>query len=408
MSATPLKNAPKDAEAINHKLLVQAGFIHQEMAGVFSYLNLGSRVLNKIENIIREEMDKIGEEVLMPSLSPKSNWDQTGRLDTVDVLMKTAPANKVAAAKHDAEYILNPTHEEVITPIMAKYNLSYKDLPKAVYQIQTKFRNEPRAKNGLLRTREFRMKDLYSFHIDKEDLGKYYEKSKDSYMEVFRRLGLGDDTYITLASGGDFTKDYSHEFQLRLESGEDVIYLNKETKVAYNKEVAPQDKDNESKYEMFKASEIGNIFPLNTKFSEAFNYFYTDEKGQKRIVYMGSYGIGPSRLMGVIVEKFNDERGIIWPENIAPFKVSLVTLDEKIEESTKIYQTLTEKGVEVLWDDRDLSAGEKFADADLIGNPYRVVVSNRSLQAGGVEFKKRNETASKNVTMEELFKLLNV
>lgn len=407
MSVTPKKTAPKDAEAVNHRLLVQAGFIHQEMAGAYTYLSLGWRVLNKIENIVREEMDKIGEEILMTSLAPTQLWKQTGRLETVDVLMKTVPANVLAAAKNDAEYVLSPTHEEMVTPIVADMNVSYKNLPKAVYQIQTKFRNEPRAKNGLLRCREFRMKDLYSFHVSEESLKEYYEKTKEVYMTVYERLGLKDSTYLTLASGGDFTKDYSHEFQVRVDAGEDTIYLNKETGVAYNKEVAPEDAEDTSKYEVFKACEVGNIFPLNTKFSEAFDYYFTDQNGERKIVYMGSYGIGTSRLIAVLVEKFNDERGIIWPKSVAPYTVHLVTLDNKLEESEKIYKTLNSEGIDVLWDDRDLPAGGKFADADLIGCPFRVLVSERSLLAGGVELKMRNETGSKMTTMEELLTAIN-
>ena len=404
----PVKTPPKDAEAISHKLLVQAGFIDQVMAGVFTFLPLGLRVLTKIENIVREEMDKLGTEILMPSLAPKQLWEKTGRIETVDVLMKTSPANKAAEEKHNAEYILNSTHEELVTPLIMKQNLSYKDLPLAVYQIQTKFRNEPRAKSGIMRTREFRMKDLYSFHTDEADLKRYYEVAKESYKTIYQRLGIGNDTYISLASGGDFTKDYSHEFQTRCESGEDTIYLDKETGIAYNKEVAPTGAEGSDRFEEFRASEVGNIFPLNTKFSEAFDYYYTDKDGGKKIVYMGSYGIGTSRLVGVIVEKFHDEKGIIWPKNVAPFAVSLVSMNDAVEKTSEIYKSLTAAGVEVLWDDRDLSAGVKFADADLIGNPYRVVVGQKSLALGGVELKKRGEDKTQIITVEEIVKRLAV
>ena len=403
----PVKTPPKDAEAISHKLLVQAGFIDQVMAGVFTFLPLGLRVLTKIENIVREEMDKLGTEILMPSLAPKQLWEKTGRIETVDVLMKTSPANKAAEEKHNAEYILNSTHEELVTPLIMKQNLSYKDLPLAVYQIQTKFRNEPRAKSGIMRTREFRMKDLYSFHTDEADLKRYYEVAKESYKTIYQRLGIGNDTYISLASGGDFTKDYSHEFQTRCESGEDTIYLDKETGIAYNKEVAPTGAEGSDRFEEFRASEVGNIFPLNTKFSEAFDYYYTDKDGGKKIVYMGSYGIGTSRLVGVIVEKFHDDKGIIWPENVAPFRVSLISMNDAAEKAAEIYDVLTAAEVEVLWDDRDLSAGVKFADADLIGNPYRVVVGQKSLALGGVELKKRGEEEMEIVAVEEIVKRLS-
>lgn len=407
LAVKPEKTAPKDAEAVNHRLLVQAGFVDQVMAGVFTYLPFGLSVLTKIEDIVRDEMDKIGTEILMPSLSPKQLWETTDRIDSIDVLMKTSPANKVAEMKHNAEYILNSTHEELVTPLIMKQNLSYKDLPLAVYQIQTKFRNEPRAKSGVMRTREFRMKDLYSFHTDEADLKRYYEAAKESYKAVYQRLGIGNDTYVTLASGGDFTKDYSHEFQTRCESGEDIVFLDKETGVAYNKEVAPAGAEGNERYEEFKASEVGNIFPLNTKFSEAFGYFYTDRDGEKKIVYMGSYGIGTSRLMGVLVEKFHDGKGIIWPENVAPFKVSLVSMKETGEKAEEIYEVLTRAGIEVLWDDRDVAPGVKFADADLIGNPYRVVVGSKSLSMGGVELKKRGEEKTEIVPIDEIVARLN-
>lgn len=404
MGVRPERLAPKDAEAVNHKLLVQAGFINQEMAGAYTYLPLGLRVINKIESIVRKHMDRVGTEVLMPALAPKELWKKTGRLDTVDVLMKTTPANEPSKLKNDNEYVISPTHEEMITPLVAKYNGSYKDFPVALYQIQNKFRNEPRAKNGLLRGREFRMKDLYSFHTSMEDFKKYYEEVKDVYMDVYEDLGIKDDTYIALASGGDFTKEYTHEFQVRLESGEDTLYLNKTDGVVYNKEVAPEDCEDTSKYEKFKASEVGNIFPLGTKFTKAFDYMFIDKDGTKKPIYMGSYGIGISRLMGVLVEKYHDDKGIIWPKPVAPFTVHLINFEETREESEEWYTKLNEAGVEVFWDDREESAGVKFANADLIGIPYRLVISKRSLESGGAELKERNKTESLIVTFDELIK----
>ncbi len=406
LAFTPVKTPPKEAESINHRLLVQGAFVDQVMAGVYTFLPFGLRVLVKIENIVREEMDKIGNEVLMPTLEPVENWKQTGRFEKVDVLMKAVPANEAAKNKHDAEYVIGPTHEEIVTPLIKKFNVSYKNLPKAVYQIQTKFRNEPRAKGGIMRTREFRMKDMYSFHTDEADLKRFYEVVKDAYTTICRRMGLGSDTYITLASGGDFTKDYSHEFQTKCGSGEDTIYLNKETGIAYNKEVAPADAGEKDKYEEFKASEVGNIFTLGTKFADDFDYKYTDADGTLRPVWMGCYGIGTSRLLGVIVEKFNDERGIIWPEAVAPFKVSLISFETTGEKAKDIYESLAAAGVEVLWDDRDLSAGVKFADADLIGNPYRLIVSEKSLSSGGVELKRRDEEKSEIIPLDEIVKRL--
>ncbi len=555
------KNA-KEYGSINATFLEKAGFIDKTMAGVYTFLPLGLRVLNKIEDIIRGEMDKIGSELVMPSIVPLELWETTGRLGTVDVLMKAVPANKYALAKNPAEYVLNSTHEDTITPIAKKFYLSYKNFPFAVYQIQTKFRNEPRAKSGLLRCREFRMKDLYSFHTSEEDLKKYYEVAKAAYLNVFDKLGLGKETMIVLASGGDFTKDFSHEFQTRCETGEDMIFLVKKNNLAYNREIAPSkapkvtysDKEmlprkdilgkgivgveelaeflkipvekttktllfenekgeliaaavrggydvNEEKlrkvsdsqklllasaekvkkvtgaevgyagllnleknvkvymdesmqdrlnfemgankthyhsininfdrdiarpskfydikvakkgdlypetgeeYEVFKSAEVGNIFPLNTKFTNAFDYTYIDESGKQKPIFMGSYGIGSSRVMGVLVEKFHDERGIIWPENVAPFQIHLIGLDftdkEVKDRCYKIYDELLKKGKEILFDEREETrAGEKFADADLIGIPIRLVVSKRT--GDKIEFKKRTEKTTKLVSLDSL------
>ncbi|MFA6081647.1 MAG: proline--tRNA ligase [Patescibacteria group bacterium] len=558
------KKDSKQYDSANATFLTKGGFIDQVMAGVYTYLPLGLKVLNKIENIIREEMDVIGNEVFMPSLAPQSTWEKTGRLGTVDILMKTTAANKFAEAKNDAEYVLNPTHEEVVTPLGQKFNLSYKDFPFALYQIQTKFRNEPRVKSGLLRGREFRMKDLYSFHTTIEDFKKYYEISKKVYFKIFERLGLKDDTVIVLASGGSFTDDYSHEFQTFCETGEDTVFFSKSKKVYYNREVAPSyapkliekdksmqpkkdvlgkgiigvqeladylkipvekttktlifetddnrviaaavrggydvnedklrkvaeckalklaspeivkkitgaevgyagiinlpkevdvyidesvnnrlnfecganrtdyhsvnvnfgrdlplpkefydikvaqdgdlDPETNEKYLVKKAAEIGNIFPLYTKFTDAFDYKFTDQDGKLKPIYMGCYGIGPSRIMGVIVEKFHDERGIVWPESVAPFQVHLVGLDLKDEtissKVNKAYKVLKENNIEVLFDDRmDATAGNKFSDADLIGIPIRLVVSKRT--GDKIEFKKRNEKEFELITLEDVLK----
>lgn len=545
----------------NARLLIQAGFIHQEMAGVYSFLPLGLRVLNKIERIIREEMNTIGAEVLMTSLAPIENWLISKRLDSVDVLMKTTPANEKAKLKHNAEYVLSPTHEDMVTPMMREFNRSYKDFPFAVYQIQTKFRNEPRAKSGLLRCREFRMKDLYSFHASVESLKDYYEKSKEVYWRVFDRLGFNrSDTFITLASGGDFTKDYSHEFQTVCDAGEDIVFRVPSSGLTFNREVAPskapvmdqsseEEKpreevegagiigveevaahvgirpdqttktllfENEKKeiiaaavrggydvdeeklkkvsaseslklataetvekitgakvgyagllnlpqgvkifmdesmhgrknfemganktnfhsinvnfgrdlplpekfydikvakegdlypetgevYEVYKTAEIGNIFPLGTKYSKLFDYYYTDENGKEQLVYMGSYGIGPSRIMGVLVEKYADEKGLVWSDAVAPFQVHLISIKQD-EQAEELYTTLREKGIEVFYDDRDVSAGQKFADADLFGMPVRLVVSPKT--GDKIEWKKRTEQASELVDVSTVLQRL--
>jgi prolyl-tRNA synthetase len=401
------KTISSEIESINGQLLTKAGFIHQEIAGVYTFLPLGLRVLNKIEDIIRKHMDEISSEIVMTSLHPRKIWEQTERLTKVDVLMQASGANEASTKRNDTSYILGSTHEEMVTPLVKEFVQSYKDLPVALYQIQTKFRNEARAKSGLLRGREFRMKDLYSFHISEEDLLRYYEVVKQKYLDVYNELGLGDSTFVTLASGGDFTTGFSHEFQTVLESGEDIIYLYRDKKIAYNKEVVSEENAKKlgvdfEKLEKVKASEVGNIFPLNTKFSQAFDFTVLDANGEPKIVYMGSYGIGPSRLMGVIVEKFSDVKGMIWPENIAPFTYHIVTDNnpESIKIAQKLYKTYKDNA---LWDDRtDVSFGEKLFDADLIGCPQRLVVTKRSIQNGGVEVKQRNKTEAEIQSVEKL------
>lgn len=406
------KEAPSDEVSKNAILLTRAGYIHKEMAGVYTFLPLGLRVLKKIEDIIRHHMNTVGNEILMPSLSPEERWSATGRLDSIDVLMKTVPANDASKERSSNSYVLNPTHEDVITPIAKEMTRSYRDLPMSLYQIQTKFRNEARAKSGILRGREFRMKDLYSFHKDQDDLMKFYDNMKTVYTNVFRDVGIGDDTFLTIASGGDFTKNFSHEFQTLTEAGEDLIYVDRKNKIAYNKEVVTPENAAKlnvdfEKLEQIKACEVGNIFPLDTRFSNALNYVYTDEDGTQKPIYMGSYGIGPSRLMGVVTEKLADEKGLVWPVSIAPFSLHLLILSkEKDSEAYKlaeeIYTTLVSRGVEVLFDDREVNAGEKFADSDLIGIPMRAVISDKSIEKGGIEIKERTASEGHIVTREEL------
>ncbi|HHH14226.1 MAG TPA: proline--tRNA ligase [candidate division WWE3 bacterium] len=561
---TTKSTSAKQYASKNAQLLTQAGYIYQVMSGVYTLLPLGLRVVKNIEKIVREEMDKIGVELLLPALAPKEVWQKTGRYQTLDVLLKAIPANKVSENENSVEYVLNPTHEDILTEMAKKYVVSYKDLPFAVYQIQTKFRNEPRAKSGLLRTREFIMKDLYSFHTSKEDLMKYYEKAKQAYWNVYTRLGLKEYTFLTAASGGDFTDNYSHEFQIKCENGEDTVFYAKTAGEAFNKEVAPskapkieEGEDNlkplelketpnittvkklakflnvpvyktvktliyncdnsfiavalrgdyevnEIKlkkvlkcknlrlatneeieklttaktgyaglinlpenvkiiadesiqnlvnfelggnktnyhyinvnwerdlpkpkeffdikiakegdlhpktgevYEVFKASEAGNIFPLETKFTKLLNYYYFDKEGNKKLVYMGSYGIGITRLMGIMAEVFNDNKGLAWPKQVAPFKVHFITLDESLhKQAEEIIKSLESKGIDVLWDDRtDVRAGEKFKDYELIGIPYRVVLSKNSLEKGGVELKERIKEEVKFVNPKDLVNIL--
>ena len=373
---------PKDSDSLNAAFLVRGSYVNKLMAGVYSYLPLGLRVLRKIETIIREEMNAVGgQELLMPALAPKENWQKSGRWDSLDVLYKMKTAD-------DKEVVLNPTHEEVVVPIVKSMITSYKDLPLYLYQIQDKFRNEKRAKSGMLRGREFMMKDLYSFHLTKEDLDDYYEKQKEAYRKIFERSGIGDITVLTFASGGTFSK-YSHEFQTLCETGEDTIYLCEKCKMALNKEIiddinACPECGNADLVEK-KAIEVGNIFKIGTRYSEPFELQVANEKGENITLEMGCYGIGLGRLMGTVVEATATNNKIVWPKEIAPFAVHLISLNKNTE-AEELYSKLLEKGVEVLYDDRvEAGAGEKFADADLIGAPVRIIVSEKSLSAGGFE-----------------------
>lgn len=395
-----LKEAPAKAESINHQLLTRAGFIHQEMAGVYTYLPLGWRVLDKISDIVRVEMNAIGgQELVMPALHPGESWKKTGRFDSFDVLFKLKGTG-------GADLVLGPTHEEIIYPLVAEYVQSYKDLPIYLYQIQVKFRNELRAKAGLLRGREFLMKDLYSFHSSDEDRDQYYEQVRQAYLKVFTRISL--PVVETKASGGTFS-DLSQEFQALTPVGEDSVYVCQQCGAAINKEIADFKKcaacGGILKEE--KAIEVGNIFPLKRAYAEVFNLTFQDQTGQQRIVSAGCYGLGISRTMGAIIEVFHDDKGIIWPESVAPYQVHLLGLDledRKVKEAAeKVYQLLQAEGVEVLFDDRpEPSAGEKFADADLIGIPYRVVISKKSSEK--LEVKKRAEKETEFVNLTELVK----
>lgn len=401
------KEAPSDETSKNAQLLLRAGYIHKELAGVYAFLPLGIKVLNNIIGVIREEMNAIGgQEISLTALQDKNLWESTDRWDDskVDVWFKTE-------LKNGGELGLGFTHEEPMTRMMAQFVRSFRDLPQYVYQFQTKFRNETRAKSGIMRTREFIMKDLYSFCRTKEDQEKYYETAKDAYTKIFKRLGLGDTTYYTFASGGVFSK-YSGEFQTLCEAGEDEIYIHDGKKIAVNKEVMTDEVllDLGVKKEDLraaKASEVGNIFNLGTRFSDALGLSYTDENGEKQSTWMGSYGLGPARIMGVIVETLSDDKGIVWPESIAPFSLHLITLSkdntgDSYEKADELYKKLKDAGVEVLFDDREESAGAKFADSDLLGIPMRVVVSDKSLSGGGVEIKERKSDKSEIISIEQL------
>lgn len=387
------KDAPKDEVSKNAELLIRAGYIHKEFSGVYSLLPLGLRVVRKITDIIREEMDELGaQEVHLTALQEKEKWEKTGRWSdaVVDNWFKTR-------LKNESELGLAFSHEEALTTMLTNYITSYRDLPKSVYQFQTKFRNELRAKSGIMRAREFLMKDLYSFSRTDADHGVFYSEVKDTYVHIFERLGIGDRTYVTFASGGTFAP-FSHEFQTITDAGEDIIYVDEKKKIAVNKEVYTDDilatlgLKKEELVEK-KAVEVGNIFSLGAKFSEPLGLLFTDEDGTKKPVMMGSYGIGIGRVMGAVVEALADEHGIVWPAAIAPYKVHLVALfdkDGKVERyATELYDRLVAQGVEVLYDDRDARAGEKFADADLIGIPLRLIVSEKLVESKQVELKVR-------------------
>jgi len=404
------KDAPSDEISKNAELLIRGGFIHKEMAGVYAYLPLGLRVLEKIENIIREEINAIGgQEMSMTALQNPELWKKTDRWDDekVDIWFKTK-------LKNDALVGLGFTHEEPITHMLKDHVFSYRDLPFSVYQFQTKFRNETRAKSGIMRCREFVMKDLYSFSRDEEEHNEFYEQVKNSYRNIFKRVGIGHLTYLTFASGGMFSK-FSHEFQTVTSAGEDDIYIDENKNIAINKEVYNDEviKNLElTKGDLVenKAVEVGNIFTLGTRFSDALDLKYKTESGEMKSVFMGSYGIGPGRVMATVVEALSDDTGIVWPESVAPFTLHLLTFGEDtavLREANKVNESLSKAGVEVLFDDRaDLSAGEKFSDADLLGMPYRAVVSPRSIKEGGIELKKRTKEKGKIVSASELLEIL--
>ncbi len=405
------RDAPADETAKNAQLLIRAGFVNKEMAGVYSFLPLGLRVLNNIANVVREEMNVVGgQEILMPALQIKERYEATNRWsdEVVDNWFKTKLAN-------GTELGLGFSHEENLSPIVKNFAKSYKDLPLAIYQVQTKFRNELRSKSGLMRGREFLMKDMYSFALSQEDHDAFYEKSKVAYANVFKRVGLGDRTFITFASGGVFSK-YSHEFQTLSDAGEDTIYLDRDKKLAINKEVFTDDVIKElgvdkDKLEEVKGIEVGNIFSLGTKFSEPFGLTLPNEKGEMITVIMGCYGIGVSRLMGTIAEIMSDDKGLVWPENIAPMRVYLVSVgtNELVVRATdELHDQLEQKGVSVLYDDRDARPGEKFADAELLGIPHRVVISDKTLEQGGVEYKSRTSDDVSMMSREQLFQKLAV
>lgn len=399
------KDLPKDEVAVNAQLLLRANFIHKLMAGVYSYLPLGFRVREKVMNIIREEMNALGSsELIMPALHPRSVWDATKRWESLEKVMYQFKDHS------GREVGLGPTHEEIIAVLAKMIISSYADLPLSVYQIQTKFRDEARPKSGLLRGREFTMKDLYSFHADEMSLNEFYEESKKAYQKIFSRCGL--KSYITEASGGDFSKEYSHEFMVEAEAGEDKLVLCRLCGFAQNREIAkakagkPCPKCGNGVIDEVKGIEVGNIFKLGTRFSEPVGLLYKDARGKDNPVIMASYGIGIERLIGTVVEIYHDKKGIIWPKLVAPYLVHLIRIGDGSQGlqkfADKVYSHLIKAGVEVLYDDREkVSAGEKFFDADLIGLPWRLVVSDKTTVEYKIEVKKRDEKDAKLMEVEK-------
>ncbi len=403
------KEAPADEQAKNAQLLIKAGYVYKEMAGVYAYLPLGIRVLEKIKQIVREEMNMIGgQEFIMTTLQRKELWEKTNRWDDemVDIWFKTK-------LKSDVEVGLAWSHEEPIADMMRSYIHSYKDLPVYVYQFQTKLRNELRSKSGIMRGREFVMKDSYSMCSGEAQHNEIYEASKQVYLRIFERMGIGDKTYVTFASGGAFT-EYSHEFQTICDAGEDVCYINRERHLAINEEVL-NDKTlaelgvKREDLEEVKTVEVGNIFNFGVSKSKSIGLNYKNEAGEDIPVWLGSYGIGITRLMGVIAEIMSDERGLVWPASISPYQVHLVGLDlheaETKIKAEELYKTFTDQGIEVLFDDREEArAGEKFSDADLMGISLRAVVSKRSGEQ--IEVKRRDNAEAEMMSVESLLKRL--
>ena len=405
-----IKDAPSDEIAKNAQLLMKAGYVYKVMAGVYAYTPLGLRVLENIKTIVREEMDSVGgQELVMSSLQRKETWESTGRWDdvAVDVWFKSK-------LKDGTEVGLAWSHEEAIMEMMQQYVKSYKDLPISVYQFQTKFRNEVRSKSGIMRGREFVMKDMYSLHATQDDMDQYYESAIEAYKRCFERFGIGDSTFVTFASGGAFTK-FSHEFQTICDAGEDILYVNQDKTIAVNEEVLDDATKeigiDKSVLKPVKSAEVGNIFKFGTEKSEKMKIYFTDNAGTQQPIYLASYGIGITRVMGVVVEKMADEKGLVWPENIAPARVYLVRIGDEeatVKAADELYQELQESGIEVLYDDRDERPGKKFADADLMGIPHRLVVSKKTIDSNLFEYKARTEKESKNVSKKELFEILNI
>ena len=399
------KNAPSDEQAKNAQLLIRAGYVYKVMAGVYAYTPLGLKVLENIKQIVREEMNAVsGQEIIMSSLQRKETWEGTGRWDdeVVDVWFKSK-------LKDDTEVGFGWSHEEAIMEMMQQFVKSYKDLPTIVYLFQTKLLNELRSKSGIMRGREFVMKDMYSLHASKEDMDQYFDQVIEAYKRSYERFGIGDSTFVTFASGGAFTK-FSHEFQTICDAGEDILYVNDDHTIAVNEEVLDDATSelgvDKATLKPVKSAEVGNIFKFGTEKSEQMGIYFTDKDGAQKPIYLASYGIGVTRVMGTIVEKFADDNGIVWPEAVAPYRVYLVQIGDVSDEAQNLYEQLTHAGISVLWDDRDERTGVKFADADLMGIPHRIVISPKLVESQQIEYKMRTESDSQLLTIDQLLATL--
>lgn len=403
-----IKDAPKDATLISHKLLYRGGFIRESTAGKYYFLPLGLRVQQKIQKIIKEEMDASGaQEILTPILHPIELWKETNRTKSVGFELM------VIKDRSKTEFVLGGTAEEMIVELVRKFQVSYKDLPFNVYQFSTKFRDELRARGGLLRLREFVMKDAYSFHATEKDFKKEYEKMAETYIRIFERMDL--KAVRTESDNGYIGGEYSHEFQVVCKDGEDEIIYCPGGDFSANANVSPVKEGKQrdlghGSLEKVRSIEVGNIFQLGYYYSSKMkNAVFTDQDGSKKPFYMGCYGIGLARTLATIVEIYNDEKGIVWPENVAPYDVHLIMINDEglriKKRADEVYEKLQKAGIEVLYDDReDVSAGGKFADCDLIGIPVRLVVSEKTKDK--IEWKKRTEEKTELLSLDEVSKRL--
>ena len=408
---------PADAEIVSHQLMIRAGLIRQVSSGIYNWLPLGKKVLQKVEDIIRTEMNNSdAQEILMPMVQPASLWEESGRIDQYGQELL------VFLDRHDNKFCLGPTHEEIITDLCKNLLTSYKQLPVTLYQIQTKFRDEIRPRFGVMRSREFIMKDAYSFDLNKAGLDQSYKIMKDAYIKIFNRLGL--DYRIVKADSGAIGGSDSEEFHVLADSGEDLLAFSDKSDYAINAELltelqegqdpysleGKQSPDGKGNLKLKKGIEVGHIFKLGKKYSEILNLRIQGENGDIN-PEMGCYGIGASRIVAAAIEQNHDEKGIVWPKSLSPFQVALVEVNSKDNKNVKdkcneIYQLLKDNNIETLWDDRDKRPGVKFADMEVIGIPMTIIVGERTLETGQIEIKKRKDEKPELVSHQDLLSLV--